>query len=174
MTVLYSKMRNEIKTGDLIAYDTEEIDSFFGFVLYLYQKILKAKYTHVGIAVCMGGRVFIVEATPPEVRLVPLAMCGNFYHIKTDMPATEQSMMTVLFSHLGKKYSLFDLVKSKIGFANNTSDLYCSELAGDFYNTFGYITDRKVGTTPDSIVEAVLGRSGSTPVKVVIDKGNLP
>ena len=174
MTVLYSKMRNEIKTGDLIAYDTEEIDSFFGFVLYLYQKILKAKYTHVGIAVRMGGRVFIVEATPPEVRLVPLAMCGDFYHIKTNMSVSEQGMTSNLFSHLGKKYSLFDLLKSKIGFANDNSDLYCSELAGDFYNTFGYITDRKAGATPDSIVEAVLERSGSSPIKVVIDKGNLP
>ncbi len=174
MTVLYSKMRNEIKTGDLIAYDTEEITSFFGFVLYFYQKILKAKYTHVGVAVRMGGRVFLVEATPPEVRLVPLAMCGNFYHIETNMEANEQSVMTNLFSHLGKKYSIFDLIKSKIGLSNNTNDLYCSELAGDFYNTFGYLTDRKVGTTPDSIVEAVLEQSGSTPVKVVIDKGNLP
>ena len=174
MTVLYSDIRNEIKTGDLIVYDTEEIDSFFGLVLYFYQKILKARYTHVGIAVRMCDRIFIVEATPPEVRLIPLAMCGDFYYVKTDMKSPEQSMMKNLFSYLGKEYSLLDLIKSKIGFANNTSDLYCSELAGDFYNMFGYITDRKAGITPDSIVEAVLKRSGATPVKVVIDKGNLP
>lgn len=174
MTVLYSKMRSEITTGDLIAYDTEEIDSFFGFVLYLYQKILKARYTHVGVAVCMGGRVFLLEATPPSVRLIPLTMCGNFYHIKTDIQVPESKMMNVLFTLIGKSYSIFDLIKSKFGIANDDSDLYCSELAGDFYNTFGYITDRKAGNTPDSIVEAVLKRSGSVPVKVVIDKGNLP
>lgn len=174
MTILYSEMRNEIKTGDLIAYDTEEISSFFSFVLFLYQKILKAKYTHVGIAVNLGGRIFLVEATPPEVRLIPLSMCGNFYHIKTNMTTSQDSMLSNLFSHLGKKYSLMDLAKSVIGFSNDPSDQYCSELAGDFYNQFGYLVDRKAGQTPDSIVEAVLERSGSTPVYVVIDKGNLP
>ena len=150
------------------------MNTFFGFVLYLYQKILKANYTHVGVAVRMGGRVFLVEATPPEVRLVPLTMCGDFIHIKTDMTSDEQRMMTALYSHLGKKYSIFDLIKSKIGLGNDINELYCSELASDFYNTFGYLTDKKAGITPDSLVEAVLKKSGSVPVDVIIDKGNLP
>lgn len=173
MSVLYSEMRKKIKTGDLIAYDTEEIDSFFGSVLFAYQKILKAKYTHVGVAVCLGNRVFMMEATPPEVRLIPVSMCGDFYHIETKMSVSESSMIDNLCTHIGKKYSLLDLFKSHFNFSNNPNDLYCSELAGDFYNTFGYLSDRKAGRTPDSIIEAVLKRSGSTPVKVSIDKGNL-
>jgi len=173
MSVLYSKLRSEIKTGDLIAYDTEEIDSFFGSVLYFYQKILKARYTHVGIAVRLNNRVFIVEATPPEVRLIPLPMCGDFYYIKTDLEANEDSMLSTLFSYLGRPYSLLDLVKAKFKLTSNPSDLYCSELAQEFYNMFGYLSNRKAGETPDRIVEEVVRRSGSEPVKVIIDKGNL-
>lgn len=174
MSVLYSKLRSEIKTGDLIAYDTEEIDSFFGSVLYFYQKILKARYTHVGVAVRLNNRVFLLEATPPQVRLVPLPMCGDFYLIKTDLEADENKMLSVLVSYLGRSYSLLDLLKAKLKITNNPSDLYCSELAQEFYNMFGYLPNRRAGETPDTIVDAVVKRSGNQPIKVIIDKGNLP
>lgn len=174
MSVLYSRMRSEIKTGDLIAYKTKEIDSFFGSILYFYQKILKAKYTHVGIAVRIHERVFIVEATPPEVRLVPIPLCGDFYYIKTDLEASEERKLSILFSYLGNKYSLIDLIKAKFNITNDPSNLYCSELAQEFYNMFGYLPNRRAGITPESIVKEVVKRSGNEPVKVTIDKGNLP
>lgn len=173
MTDLYSEIRNKIKTGDLIATDEAPIDSFFGLVLSLYQKILGAKYTHVGIAVRMGGRVFVVEATPPEVRLVPISMFGDFKLIPTDMKGSENSHLEYLFSSLGKKYSILDMLKGTLGIAGSNSDYYCSELAGDFYNSFGYLVDRTVGHSPDSIVEAVIAKAKVEPILVVIDKGNL-
>lgn len=173
MTDLYSEIRSKIKTGDLIATDEAPIDSFFGLVLSLYQKILGAKYTHVGVAVRMGGRVFVVEATPPEVRLVPISMFGDFKLIQTEMKDNENAQLEFLFASLGKKYSIFDMLKGTLGITGDNSDYYCSELAGDFYNSFGYITDRKAGHSPDSIVEAVLEKAKVEPILVAIDKGNL-
>lgn len=173
MTDLYSEIRSKIKTGDLIATDEAPIDGFFGLVLYLYQKILGAKYTHVGIAVRMGGRVFVVEATPPEVRLVPISMFGDFKLIPVEMKGPEDAKLEFLFASLGKKYSIMDMLKGTLGIVGNKDNYYCSELAGDFYNSFGYLVDRTVGHSPDSIVEAILEKTQVEPVLVVIDKGNL-
>ena len=173
MSALYSQIRHEIKTGDLIAWDTEKISSFFGFLLFLYQKIFGAKYTHVGVVVQMGGRVFLVEATPPEVRLIPLKMTSDFYLIKTAMPSNRDAQIEFLLSNLGKKYSLVDLVKSLFKIGNSENDFYCSELAGLFYNEFGYLTDRDAGFTPDTIVNAIADKAGTKPIKVMIDKANV-
>lgn len=173
MSVLYSEIKSEIKTGDLIAWNSPEIDSFFGLVLYLYQKILKANYIHVGIAINIGGRIFIVEATPPEVRLIPLNMTSDFLHIKADVKANPEHQIKFLLDTLGTKYSLWDMLKSLFKIARSNNDYYCSELAGYFYNEFGHITDRDVGFSPDSIVEALIGRTGNQPVKVIIDKANV-
>ena len=173
MSVLYSEIRSEIKTGDLIAWNDAEIDSFFGFVLYLYQKILKANYTHVGVALRIGGRIFIVEATPPEVRLIPLKMTSDFYHIKANVKANPQNQIKFLLATLGTRYSLWDMVKAVFKLGRSNNDFYCSELAGHFYNEFGHLTDRDVGFSPDTIVNAMVKHTGNSPVKVTIDKANV-
>lgn len=173
MSVLYSEIRSELKTGDLIAWDDAELDSFFGIILYLYQKILKAKYTHVGVVVRIGGRVFIVEATPPEVRLIPLKMLTDFYHIKANVKANPQSQIKFLLATLGTTYSLWDMAKGLFKLGSSKKDFYCSELAGHFYNEFGHLTDRTAGFSPDTIVEALIKHTGNQPVKVVIDKANV-
>ena len=173
MSVLYSEIRKDIKTGDLLVWDTEEFSSFFGFVLFLYQKILKAKFTHVGVVVRMGERLFLVEATPPEVRLVPISMFDDFYIIHTDMRPDQRRYLKFLFSAIGKKYSLVDLVKSIFKVQGSSKDYYCSELASDFYNSFGYISDPTAGQTPDSIVFSIMEKTGTAPTKVFVDKGNL-
>lgn len=173
MAVLYSQIRSELKTGDLIAWNTSEIDSVFGLVLYLYQKILKANYTHVGMVVRTGGRVFLLEATPPQVRLIPLRMTSDFHWIKTDVKADPELQINFLLGHLGKKYSILDLIKILLKLGRSNDDYYCSELAGRFYNEFGFITDRQIGFTPDSLVKAVLDRTQGAPVEVCLDKANL-
>lgn len=170
--VLYSQKRQDFKTGDLLAWKTVRIRSFFDFVLFLYQKILKADYTHVGIVFKEGNRYFIVEATPPAVRLFPISMTEDFYYIPTDIE-TKPSHVDLLLSNLGKKYSLIDLVRSMFRLGNNTSDYYCSELANSFYNDVGYYHDLDAGLTPDSLVDAVRKASGKEPIFIKTDKGNL-
>lgn len=172
MPSLYSEKRKDFKTGDLLAWKTVRIRSFFDFVLFLYQKILKAEYTHVGIVLKEGDRYFIVEATPPVVRIFPISMTDDFYHFALDLNV-KSSNVDSLLKHLGKKYSLFDLVTSMFKIGNNTSDYYCSELANTFYNDIGYYDDIDAGLTPDTLVNAVLKRSGVQPVLIKNDRGNL-
>ena len=171
MTELYSKVRQELKTGDLLAWKTTKINSFFDFVLFLYQKILKAEYTHVGIVVKEGNRYFLVEATPPVVRLFPISLCDDFYHFSLDIDY-KSSQVDLLLRAIGKKYGLIDLIRSILRLGNDPSEYYCSELASRFYNDIGYIDDETAGLTPDKIIEAVTKDNQIKPTFVKIDKGN--
>lgn len=172
MVELYSKKRNEIKTGDLLAWKTTRINSFFDFILFLYQKILKAEYTHVGMVVKEGGRIFIMEATPPVVRLFPVSMTEDFYIIHTNIEP-KSSHVDVLLKDIGKKYGIMDLIRSILKLGNNTSEYYCSELASHFYNEIGYINNEDAGLTPDSIIKEIVKASGNEPIFIKNDRGNL-
>lgn len=171
VTKLYSDVRDEIRTGDLLAWEITKISSIFDFILILYQKIFKVKFSHVAIAVRLDDRVLIVEATPPRVRIFPVSMCDDFYLIKTNMP-NNPKYLNHLFKHLGKKYSLFDLIKGMLGFKNDENNFYCSELAHDFYKAFGLLTDESSGITPQALVDKVVNITGNEPIFVSIDKGN--
>ena len=171
MANLYSKVRHEIKTGDLIAWKTTKITSFFTFILYLYQKILKAQYTHVGVAVREGDRVFVLEATPPVVRLFPLSLSGDFYHIPTKFDR-KSTQLDFLLLTLGRKYSLLDLIRSSFKFGSDNADYYCSELCADYYNAIGHINNEWAGETPDAIVHEILKVNQNEPIFVKNDRGN--
>lgn len=172
MSNLYSKVRNDIKTGDLLAWRVTKITSFFTFILFFYQKIFKAKYSHVAIAVNLGNRTLMVEATPPVVRLFPVSMTDGFYHIKTNTKVSAENLDSML-QHTGKKYGLTDLLKGMLHIGRSDKRYYCSELCGDFYNSVGYIQDDKAGLTPDTLVEAVQKVAGTEANFIVIDRGNL-
>lgn len=172
MTILYSERRKELKTGDLVIWDTTTMNSFFDFVLYLYQKILGARYIHVGIVVTFGNRIFVLEATPPVVRLHPLSLMEDFYHLPIGQKVLPKQLNS-LFSRLGKAYGLMDLIRMILKIRDNPYQYFCSELASDFYNEIGLIRDRTAGKTPDKIIEAIEQVTGNKPVLIHIDKGNL-
>jgi len=169
---LYSEIRDDIKTGDLLIWDTELIEDKFDLLLKLYQKIFNAKYTHVGIAVSLGGRKFLVEAIPPVVRLYPISRKRDFYWLKLGLKNNFKYLNT-LFMHLGKPYSLFDLIKHVFRFKTDQSDFYCSELASLFYKEVGLLEENDIGVTPDKLVNLILNKSKSEIVKVKIDSVNI-
>lgn len=172
MTVLYSQKRNDIKTGDLLVWKTTRINSFFDFILFLYQKIFKAEYTHVAIAVKEGNRLFIIEATPPVVRLYPISMCDDFYLFPVDTE-TKSSHTDILLRKIGLKYSIWDLIRGILKLGNNEKEEYCSEIASRFYNEIGYIDDIDAGLTPDSLIKAIRKVHKTEPIFVKVDRGNL-
>jgi len=172
----YSEIRKELKTGDLLAWDKVKKDTKGNFVLYWYQKILKAKYVHVGVVAKIGKRYFVIEATPPVVRIYPISLLSDFVLIKTNLDLSKGNKsryLNILFKELGKKYSIFDLVRNIFRVKNNKSTYYCSELAGYFYKETGLIDDKdKAGFTPDSLIETVMKKTGNEPLMVKLDRGN--
>lgn len=171
MTVLYSKVRNELKTGDLVAWKVSKIGGFFDFILYLYHKIFGAEYVHVGTVYNTGDRVYVIEAIPPAVRIFPLSMRKDFYLIQTNIESTP-NRLNVQLEDVGKKYSLFDMVKGIFNLARSSDSYYCSEETAKYYKEIGYIDDEDYGQTPDTLVNHIIKKYGIIPVFVIIDKGN--
>lgn len=173
----FSDIQEEIQTGDLICWRINRADSFFTFILYLYHKFFKATYSHIAIAVRMGDTVFAVEATYPLVRMMPLSRLGNFYLYRLGIPY-KRSNTTVLLRHLGKRYSLWDMLKNMLSISSSTEDFYCSELGNDFYENIGFFKgvidefDRDI-VTPDMLTKKVIEQSQAQAEFVRIDKGNL-
>src|SRR5574344_1393360 len=145
-----------MKTGDLLAWDKVKINSFFDLVLYLYQKIFKAKFIHVGVVYTYGDRYFVVESTPPVVRIFPISMyLDDFYHIPCNIDITPRQKRLLLYD-LGKKYSIWDLIKSVLPLRKTSDEYYCSELAFKFYKDVGLLYREEDGDTPDDLVEAII------------------
>lgn len=174
---LYSHIRDSIETGDLLAWRITRVTSIFDFVLVVYQKLFKAKFSHVAVAVRVGERLFAIEAVPKNVRIIPLSMLDNFYLVRAGIKPRFQHF-DILSRHLGKLYGLFDLVKNLLRWKGDDSELFCSELALKFYEEIGYFIeqfdefDDRI-PTPDDIVERVLAESKGQIEFVRIDKGNL-
>lgn len=173
----YSSVRDEIQTGDLLCWRINRAESIFTFILYLYHKLFKANYSHVAIAVRIGDRVFAIEATYPCVRMMPLSSLGNFYLYRLNIPS-QRSNTSFLLRHLGKRYSLFDMIKNMLAFSSSNEDFYCSELAYDFYESIGFfetVIDEFENdiVTPDMLVKKVIEQSQAQSEFVRIDKGNL-
>lgn len=173
----YSEVHDTINTGDLLAWRINRINSFFSFVLVMYQKLFKVSYSHTATAMRIGDMVFAVEATPPAVRLIPLQMLGNFYLYPAGINY-KRSHGEVLLKHLAKSYSVLDMFKDMIGFQTDEESLYCAEQCHAFYTDIGYfakVVDMDEGDviSPDKVVEKVLAQNPSEPVYIRIDKGNV-
>ena len=176
MSVRYSEIRDTLKTGDLVSWKAGKVDSFFTAILKIYQKILKPKSVHVGIVFVVGGRTFIVEARPPVVRIYPLSRMEDFYLIRTNIP-DDKANVDFLLQEVDVEYGILDLIRGLL-FADgkNNKELYCSELASIYYEDIGTFDVNKfpeAWRTPDNLIEAVCDATGSSPIYVEIDKGNL-
>ena len=176
MSVRYSEIRDTLTTGDLVSWKAGKVNSFFSAILKIYQKILKPKSVHVGIVFVVGGRTFIVEARPPVVRIYPLSRMEDFYLIRTNIP-DDKANVDFLLQEVGVEYGILDLIRGLL-FADgkNNKELYCSELASIYYEDIGTLDVNKfpeAWRTPDNLIEAVCDATGSSPIYVEIDKGNL-
>lgn len=171
MIKLYSEIRDNLKTGDLLVWKFSKIENIFDFLLYLYHKLFKATYIHVGIVVKLGNRNFVIEATPPISRLYPISLCRDFYLIQTNINTTEFNV-NLLLSKIGIKYSILDYIRSIFKFKNSTTEDYCSDLASTFYNQIGYINDDNIGKTPDTLVKAITKITNKEPIFIKVDRGN--
>lgn len=172
----YSQVKDSIQTGDLLAWKITRFNSIITFVLYLYHKLFKAKYSHVAVALRLGDRVFAVEATSPQVRMMPIHRLGNFYLVRAGVQSQKRHV-SLLTEHLGKKYGLLDMVLDMVAIETDDKELYCAELAKKFYEDIGFFAasahEDSRTPTPDEVVDMVQSAAGTEPIFIRIDKGNL-
>lgn len=172
---LLSDVQQDIKTGDLLAFTVRRYGTLVSFVLWLYQKITKVTFSHVGIAVWVGDRLFIVEAVAPRVAMTPISKVKEFYLIPANIEkASEDVMISFLMDYIEVKYSIIDFITYYLGMDYSDDKIYCSTLASAFYYHVGYLHERDSGHTPQKITKAVMKRGGvDKPIYVVTDRGNL-
>jgi len=151
---IYSQYRNTIKSGDLLVW-SDNGQSFFSELFLSMVRIFTASdFAHVGIAVKINNRLFVLEATLPKVQLIPVSNYDHFYHISmgVDWNVDHEDF---LYSKIGIKYSLFDAIRAYLGIVKLNNDKWqCAELATEFYKTAGFnFTDTY---TPTKLVNFIL------------------
>jgi hypothetical protein len=100
----YEDIRNTIKSGDLLAFSHGNWKSWSGFKTMMVRVFTLSTYSHVGVAWVTSGRVFVLEAVKPMVRIYPLSLSGDFYLTKTNANWTQETENFAM-DHIGVLYS---------------------------------------------------------------------
>lgn len=151
---LYSNYRSQIKSGDFIAYTSKYKSgwtSIWGFLVSLFTL---SRYSHVGIALWLGDRLFLVSADIPEVKLELLSKTKPFYHVPMDLEWNEARTEDLL-EHLGERYSILEAIKGFFHANDDKNDQwFCTEFSKTFYTSLGLKFSDEM--TPSAMVEDIL------------------
>lgn len=160
----YFYYRERICSGDLLVWTSRNTGSLRDIKLKLVRLFTQSSYDHVAIAWNIGGRLFAIEATPPEVRIYPLSKMLPFYTIPMHID-WKNEFDEHLLTHIGEEYSYMQVIRSYFGKPNDDKQWQCAEFVHHFYNSVGLQGD--FGYTPRSIVERALELSNEGLIKVL-------
>ncbi len=110
----YSRVRDKIQSGDIVALSHYKWASLYDLKVQAVRLFTQSEYSHVGVALVFGGRVWMVESVTPVVRIVPLSnyVKDGFYLIQNDTPMT-QVEQEFLLSKVGiSEYSQWQAIKA--------------------------------------------------------------
>ena len=107
----YADARPLIRSGDLIAQSHGDWTTLIGIKINMVRIFTRSTYSHVGIAWVVGGRVFILEAVKPKLRIYPMSKIGDFYHLPTQASWRAAAENTAL-ENVGVEYSELIAVKA--------------------------------------------------------------
>jgi hypothetical protein len=154
MTVLYKDVRDQIKTGDLLIWKKDKVKFFSNLFLSLVRIFTRSEFAHVAIAWRVRDRLFVIEATMPQVRIYPVSSFDEFYHIPMELDPTEEQL-DYLLEKVGLDYSLKHAVWGYLGSKlDDTDEWQCAELATRFYNRLGLNLSET--WTPTKLVNSIL------------------
>lgn len=150
----YEDHRPNIRSGDLLIWSKDPSSSFRNFLLDVVRFFTKSEYGHVGIAWKIGGRLFVIEATIPRVRIVPVSDLSSFYHVPLRM-RWKREYEDYLLEKVGAPYSMRDAIRAYFtDSVENDGTWQCAELANRFYSRVGIPMGNAF--TPAKIVERLL------------------
>lgn len=150
----YAAHRENIRSGDLLAWSENKQSFISNCILNVIKFATQSEFAHVGIAIRLCGRLFVVEATIPSVRLVPVSESESFYHIPMKVK-WQMNFAWIMLSYLGLGYSLADCVRAYFGNTVKKDNVYqCVELAREIFLKFGI--DLGENYTPATLVAAAL------------------
>lgn len=152
--------RSDIKSGDLLVWKRSKFSKKSNFYLNIIRFSTRSEYAHVAIAWRLEGRLFLVEATQPILRITPVRTADEFYHVPMSVNWDSISESWLL-DKVGLKYSILDAVRAYLGKTIEDDNRYqCAELAHEFYETHGI--DLGDAYTPSALVSAALEKRHTT------------
>jgi hypothetical protein len=107
----YEKARHTLKSGDLLAWSHRGLRSWYDAKIQFVRMVTRSEYSHVGICWVCAGRVWVIEAVEPCVRIYPLSKLGAFYHTPLVMDWTE-AVEEAALEHIGVEYLQLDAVRA--------------------------------------------------------------
>lgn len=159
----YADHRSRIRSGDLLAWSHRGgwFDSWHSFKIRTVRLFTMSEYSHVGIALVMGGRVWVLEAVTPLVRMVPLSGCLPCYHVTTNATMTAKARDYALSFVGNKQYEYSQAEAALAAMGKNTRDngaIQCCEYANLVLTACGVNLQGK--DTPTDLVKSALDRGG--------------
>lgn len=133
----YSDIRDEIKSGDVLAWSHRKLKSWYDLKVMFVRIFTMSEYTHVGVAIVLGGRVWVLESVTPHIRLIPLSNALPCYILQSNEITSDADIEKGL-SLVGKEdinYSQLEAIKALFG-KNNKKDkkIECAEFVSFFKN----------------------------------------
>jgi hypothetical protein len=154
----YADIRSKIQTGDVLAWsEGGKWNSWRNFQLNLVKMGTMSQYNHVGLAYVLAGRVFVIEAVVPLIRIFPLSQVLPFYYIPTEFRLNEEQEAK-LMSRVGLPYSKWEAIKAAFSKDTNGQKVWeCAKLINqtlmDFDPGFDDLND-----TPQASVEYLMSK----------------
>lgn len=151
----YSTARESIRSGDLVAQSHGDWTTWRGVKVNLVRIFTRSTYSHVGIAWVIGGRVLILEAVKPELRIYPMSRIGNFYLLPLQAKWCEVAENLAL-KNVGVEYSELIAIKAFFGPLEEGDVRQCAAYVLTVFQADGI--DLGNQATPDGLVLAAMQR----------------
>lgn len=153
----YSEYRTNIQSGDVLVWTNRSSNKSIGNIFI--RQFTQSEYHHVGIAWVAHRRVFVLEAVPPLVRVVPLSNLLPCYVIKMDSILSNSALERALSMVGVAKYSIPEAIKSYFRANTSASKWQCVEYVKDILKINGIPLECK--DTPSDLVFEIqkLGKS---------------
>jgi hypothetical protein len=150
----YNDIRGKIRPGDLLAFSHEGWKSWSDVQSQIVRIATRSEYTHVGIAWPVAGRVMILEAVVPRIRIFPVSNLLPFYWLPLSSTWDEQVEEYAL-GRVGEEYSKWEAIKGYYGWTNDGNRKWqCAEYARVILSKAGIPLDCK--DTPTALVKEVM------------------
>jgi len=147
---------DQIKSGDLLIWYDNYSTWYNNILLYIVRLFTRSEYGHVGVAWVICDRVFVIEATMPVIRIMPVTLDRPFYRIAMNIDWNKE-YESFLIEKVGLDYSLLDAIRAYFGKTLADDDKWqCAELALAFYKLTGINLNNEY--TPSELVKALLSK----------------
>lgn len=148
----YSEARGKIKSGDILAWTHKSWKSWYDIKIQMIRIFTRSEYCHVGVAWVIAGRVFVLEAVTPLIRIYPLSKELPFYWIPTEIDWNKDAEEFAM-NCVGDPYSQFEAILASINGLDigQNQKWQCAEYLIQIYKKAGI--DLKCLATPSGVIE---------------------